>query len=78
MARTPGFGVDIGGSGIKGCTVDLRSGSLDDHRVRILTPQPPTPVAVAEVVATITGEFGWHGPMGITLPSVLKRHQPVL
>jgi polyphosphate glucokinase len=30
-------------------------------------------VAVAEVVATITGEFGWHGPMGVTLPSVLKR-----
>jgi polyphosphate glucokinase len=73
MARTPGFGVDVGGSGIKGCTVDLRSGALDDERVRILTPQPPTPVAVAEVVATITGEFGWHGPMGVTLPSVLKR-----
>jgi polyphosphate glucokinase len=73
MARTPGFGVDVGGSGIKGCTVDLRSGSLDDERIRILTPQPATPVAVAEVVATITGEFGWHGPMGVTLPSVLKR-----
>jgi polyphosphate glucokinase len=73
MARTPGFGVDVGGSGIKGCTVDLRTGSLDDERVRILTPQPATPVAVAEVVATITGEFGWHGPMGVTLPSVLKR-----
>ena len=73
MARTPGFGVDVGGSGIKGCTVDLRSGSLDDERIRILTPQPATPVAVAEVVATLTGEFGWHGPMGVTLPSVLKR-----
>ena len=58
MARTPGFGVDVGGSGIKGCTVDLRSGSLDDERIRILTPQPATPVAVAEVVATLTGEFG--------------------
>lgn len=73
MARTSGFGVDVGGSGIKGCTVDLRTGSLADERVRILTPQPPTPAAVAEVVATITGEFGWHGPMGVTLPSVLKR-----
>jgi polyphosphate glucokinase len=72
MARTPGFGVDIGGSGIKGCTVDLRSGSLDDERVRIPTPQSATPEAVAEVVATITGEFGWHGPMGVTLPCVVK------
>ncbi|HEY6423336.1 MAG TPA: ROK family protein [Pseudonocardiaceae bacterium] len=72
MARTPGFGVDIGGSGIKGCTVDLRGGSLDDQRVRIATPEPATPEAVAEVVATITGEFGWHGPMGVTLPCVVK------
>lgn len=72
MAKTPGFGVDIGGSGIKGCIVDLRHGSLDDHRVRLPTPHPATPVAVAEQVATITSEFGWHGPMGVTLPSVLK------
>ncbi|MGH3512688.1 MAG: polyphosphate--glucose phosphotransferase [Pseudonocardiaceae bacterium] len=73
MARTPGFGVDIGGSGIKGCTVDLRSGSLADQRVRVPTPTPATPTAVAELVAAITSEFGWHGPMGVTLPSVLKR-----
>jgi len=73
MARTPGFGVDIGGSGIKGCTVDLRSGSLDEQRVRLPTPVPATPTAVAELVAAITNEFGWHGPMGVTLPSVLKR-----
>lgn len=73
MARTPGFGVDIGGSGIKGCVVDLRSGSLDDERVRLATPQPATPAAVAELVATVTNEFGWHGPMGVTLPAVVKR-----
>jgi polyphosphate glucokinase len=73
MARTPGFGVDVGGSGIKGCTVDLRSGSLEDARVRVPTPVPATPAAVAEVVAAITSEFGWHGPMGVTLPSVIKR-----
>jgi polyphosphate glucokinase len=54
MARTPGFGVDIGGSGIKGCTVDLRSGSLDEQRVRLPTPVPATPTAVAELVAAIT------------------------
>ena len=72
MARTAGFGVDVGGSGVKGCTVDLRTGSLDDERVRIPTPQPSSPAAVAEVVATITGEFGWQGPMGVTLPCVLK------
>lgn len=72
MAKTPGFGVDIGGSGIKGCTVDLMRGALDDERIRIPTPESATPAEVAEVVATVTREFGWHGAMGITLPSVLK------
>lgn len=73
MAETPGFGVDIGGSGIKGCTVDLRSGSLAEERIRVPTPQPATPQAVAEVVAEITHEFGWNGPMGVTLPCVIKQ-----
>lgn len=72
MAKTPGFGVDVGGSATKGATVDLRRGSLDEERVRIHTPQPATPEAVAKVVATITSEFGWHGPMGVTLPCVVK------
>jgi polyphosphate glucokinase len=72
MTRTPGFGVDVGGSAIKGCTVDLRRGSLDDERVRIVSPQPATPETVAETVAAITREFGWHGPMGVTLPCVVK------
>ncbi|MGH3913333.1 MAG: polyphosphate--glucose phosphotransferase [Pseudonocardiaceae bacterium] len=72
MAKTPGFGVDVGGSAAKGATVDLRRGSLDEERVRIHTPQPATPDAVAKVVATITHEFGWHGPMGVTLPCVIK------
>jgi polyphosphate glucokinase len=53
--------------------VDLRSGSLEEQRVRVPTPAPATPTAVAELVATITDDFGWHGPMGVTLPSVLKR-----
>ncbi|HEX2300349.1 MAG TPA: ROK family protein [Pseudonocardiaceae bacterium] len=72
MAKTPGFGVDVGGSAIKGCTVDLRRGGLDDERVRIPTPPPATPEEVARIVAAITREFGWHGPMGVTLPCVVK------
>ncbi|HEU0088935.1 MAG TPA: ROK family protein [Pseudonocardiaceae bacterium] len=73
MARTPGFGVDVGGSAIKGCLVDLRLGALDEERVRIPTPQPATPEAVATLVAAITHEFGWNGPMGVTLPCVVKQ-----
>ena len=73
MASTRGFGIDIGGSGIKGCVVDLDAGALDGERVRIPTPQPSTPDAVAGVVADIVKQFGWDGPIGVTLPCVIKK-----
>ncbi|MCC8244528.1 ROK family protein [Saccharothrix sp. NEAU-S10] len=69
---TRGFGVDIGGSGIKGGLVDLEAGALDGERLRITTPQPSTPDAVADVVAEIVEKFNWDGPVGVTLPCVVK------
>lgn len=72
MAEISGFGVDVGGSGIKGCRVDLARGTLDGERRRVPTPRPATPEAVAQVVATITKNFGWRGPIGVTLPCVVK------
>ncbi|HVV19091.1 MAG TPA: ROK family protein [Pseudonocardiaceae bacterium] len=70
---TRGFGIDIGGSGIKGCPVDLKAGALDGERLRVPTPQPSTPDAVADVVADIVKQFAWEGPVGITLPCVIKK-----
>ena len=66
------FGVDVGGSGIKGGLVDLDTGELVGERVRIQTPSPSTPRAVADTVARLVGEFDFDGPVGITLPSVIK------
>lgn len=77
MARASGFGVDIGGSGIKGCTVNLRNGELTAPRVRVPTPHPVTPHAVAAVVAAMTTEFGWHESMGVALPCVVKNGVPM-
>ena len=37
------FGIDFGGSGIKGAPVDLEKGDFAEERVRIDTPQPATP-----------------------------------
>lgn len=73
MGTTRGFGIDIGGSGIKGCVVDLDAGALVGDRLRIPTPQPSTPDAVADVVADIVKQFGWEGPVGVTLPCVIKK-----
>ncbi|WAL67624.1 ROK family protein [Amycolatopsis cynarae] len=73
MTATRGFGIDIGGSGIKGALVDLEKGALIGDRLRIDTPRPATPEAIAEVVAQVVAHFGWDGPVGITLPSVIKK-----
>ncbi|MEU4497182.1 polyphosphate--glucose phosphotransferase [Streptomyces sp. NPDC023998] len=65
------FGVDIGGSGIKGAPVDLERGVLAQERHKVLTPQPATPDAVADRVAEVVGHFDWSGPVGITFPGVV-------
>ncbi|ULR53149.1 polyphosphate--glucose phosphotransferase [Streptomyces deccanensis] len=65
------FGVDIGGSGIKGAPVDLELGDLADERYKVLTPHPATPDAVADGVKEVVDHFGWTGPVGITFPGVV-------
>ena len=50
---TIGCGIDIGGSGVKGALVDLDTGEFIGERIRIATPQPATPEAVAEVCSRI-------------------------
>ncbi|WP_326658238.1 polyphosphate--glucose phosphotransferase [Streptomyces sp. NBC_00385] len=65
------FGVDIGGSGIKGAPVDLDRGDLAQERHKVLTPHPATPEDVAGCVAEVVGHFDWQGPVGITFPGVV-------
>lgn len=67
------FGVDIGGTGVKGAPVDLQSGVLAQPRYRVLTPQPATPDAVAEAVGNVIRHFDWQGPVGCGLPGVVKQ-----
>jgi polyphosphate glucokinase len=65
------FGIDIGGTGIKGAPVDLATGKLTAPRNKIATPQPSTPDAVAEVVRQVTQSFNWTGVAGATFPGVV-------
>jgi polyphosphate glucokinase len=65
------MGIDVGGTGIKGAIVDLTSGDLLTERLRIPTPQPSTPDAVAATVAQIVAEAEWTGSVGCALPSVV-------
>jgi polyphosphate glucokinase len=66
------FGIDIGGSGIKGAVVRTATGELATDRVRIPTPQPSTPDAVATVVNELVSRVNWSGVVGATFPAVIK------
>ncbi len=66
------LGIDIGGSGIKGAPVDVSAGTLASDRLRVATPQPATPDAVADVLAEIVGAFDCGGPVGCTFPAVVQ------
>ncbi len=70
------LGIDIGGSGIKGAPVDLKAGEFAKSRLKIATPQPATPEAVAQVVDQIVDEFEKEtggSPIGVAVPAVVIR-----
>ena len=68
------FGIDIGGSGIKGAPVDLETGTFSGDRLRIPTPEPSTPEAIAKVCATIIESFDLAPeiPVGLTFPAPIR------
>ena len=67
-----GFGIDIGGSGMKAAVVDLATGDLATDRFRIDTPKPATPDAMAAIVCELVEHHGWQGPLGVAFPAVVR------
>ena len=74
MDRHLPFGIDFGGSGIKGAPVDLEAGDFAADRVRIKTPKPSTPEAVAEVFVELLGAVPGldAASVGVTVPAVVR------
>ena len=66
------LGIDIGGTGIKGAPVNVKTGKLLAERFRIPTPQPSHPSALADAVEQIAAHFKYRGPAGITFPGIVK------
>ena len=66
------FGIDVGGSGIKGAPVEMATGELAAERVRIKTPKPATPEAIVATAAEVVRQSGWDGPVGCGFPAVVK------
>ncbi|MBV9315684.1 MAG: ROK family protein [Pseudonocardia sp.] len=71
--RQFGFGVDVGGTGIKAAPVDLEKGKLAADRLRVPTPIPSTPEAVATTIRVLLDHFDWVDKFGCTLPSVVQQ-----
>jgi polyphosphate glucokinase len=66
------FGIDVGGSGIKGAPVDTKTGELLSERMRIKTPRPATPEAIVATAVEVVRRSGWDGPVGCGFPAVVK------
>ncbi len=66
------FGIDVGGSGIKGAPVNTQTGELLAERTRIKTPQPATPEAILATSVEVVRRSGWDGPVGCGFPAVIK------
>ena len=65
------LGIDIGGSGIKAGPVDVASGTMTAERMKVPTPRPALPEAIADAVKGLVAAFGWAGPTGIAFPGVV-------
>src|SRR4051794_5100108 len=70
------FGIDFGGSGIKGAPVDLATGEFAEERSRIETPPGGRPVEVADVIAELVDSGAAdRAPVGVTVPGVVVHGQ---
>ncbi|NCP20788.1 MAG: ROK family protein [Zetaproteobacteria bacterium] len=67
------LGIDIGGSGIKGAIVNIKTGEIISERHRIKTPEPATPLAVAETIKSMTDFFNWKGVVGCGFPTIISK-----
>jgi polyphosphate glucokinase len=66
------FGIDIGGTGVKGAAVDVTTGQLTTERVRVLTPRPATPESVVPVAVALVTSASYTGAVGCAFPAVIK------
>jgi len=68
----PSLGVDIGASSIKGAIVDRATGRRLSARRSLVMPSVSTPPIVAELVSQLARDLGWAGPIGLSVPGVVR------
>lgn len=70
---TLAVGIDIGGTGIKGALVDLRTGALVSERVKRPTPPGGAPDAIVAQTVEILAELDApaEAPVGVCFPAIV-------
>jgi polyphosphate glucokinase len=66
------LGIDVGGTGIKAALVETKTGELLCERIRISTPHPATPAAIAATLCELLAQQQWSGPVGIGFPAAIQ------
>jgi len=66
------LGIDIGGTGIKAAIVDTTTGELQGERLRLATPRPANPAAIARTLGQLIKQLQWSGPVGIGFPAAIQ------
>lgn len=73
MSNKKILGIDVGASGIKGAIVDLQKGDFVSERIRLETPDPATPHAMAKTFAQLVKALAWKGDLiGCGFPAIIK------
>ena len=67
------LGIDVGGTGIKGAVIETVTGELASERLRLASPNPATPDAIATTIRALVGQHRWSGPIGIGFPAAIQR-----
>ncbi len=66
------MGIDVGASGIKGGIVDTKTGEMLTERLKLETPHPATPDAIAETFHELIKLHKWNGLIGCGFPAIMK------
>jgi polyphosphate glucokinase len=65
------LGIDVGGSGIKGALVELKTGELASERIRFETPPSFEIEAVTKTIVSLVREFEHQGAVGVGFPAAV-------
>ncbi len=68
------LGVDVGGSGIKAAIIDTKTGELLSERLRVNTPKPSKPEAMATALQELVAMHQWKkGLVGVGFPAIVSQ-----